>query len=380
MARSWVVLLRRRLRAGTRRWREARMFARAMVWPRRPVLVHLIPTRRCNLSCAYCNEYDDHSAPVSTAELFRRVDLLADLGAMAVTLSGGEPLLHPDLEAVIRRIRARGMLCGVITNGYLLTPERIRRLNRAGLDYLQLSIDNLAPNAASRKSLKVLEPKLRWLSDHAEFAVTVNSVLGGGITNPDDVLAIAHRVRSLGFIATVGLLHEAGGRALPLSRREREAYEEILRLGKSLYTFAHYDRFQINLLSGQPNHWHCPAGCRYLYVCEHGLVHWCSQQRGRPGVPLEQYTREHLEREFQTVKPCAPYCTVSCVHQVALLDSLREQPQQTLAHLVSAPLPGAAIHSARLLEWLFVTHTRRRLYQKLAFRVLGVRRPRNGAS
>lgn len=375
----WV---RRQARSVTRRWREARMFARAMVSPLHPVVVHLIPTRRCNLSCAYCNEYDGASPPVPAPQLFHRVELLAALGATIITLSGGEPLLHPDLDALIRRIRARGMLCGVITNGYLLTPERIRRLNRAGLDYLQISIDNLEPSAISAKSLKVLDQKLRWLAAEAEFAVTVNAVLGGGLVVPEHAVVVARRARELGFTATVGLLHEAGGRALPLSERERRAYEDILRLGKSLYTFAHYDRFQRNLLQGRPNHWQCRAGCRYLYVCEHGLVHWCSQRRGRPGIPLERYGREDLERDYHSTKPCAPYCTVSCVHQTAMLDSLRERPSETLRHLLAAPVPGAPgppARSARLLEWLLVRHAGKRFFQKLVLRLLGVRRPGGGA-
>ena len=72
-------------------------------------------------------------------------------------MSGGEPLLHPDLDAIIHRIREDGMIATLITNGYLLTRERIERLNRAGLDYLQISIDNVVPDEVSKKSLKTLD-------------------------------------------------------------------------------------------------------------------------------------------------------------------------------------------------------------------------------
>ncbi len=368
-----AVLVRRKLRTAGRRWREARMFARAMASPRHPIVVHLIPIRRCNLACSYCNEYDDFSPPVPVETLLRRVDLLASLGATIITLSGGEPLLHPELDALIRHIRRRGILATVITNGYLLAPERIRRLNRAGLDYLQISIDNVRPDGVSMKSLKVLDQKLEWLARYAEFAVTVNSVLGGGMPNPEDALTIARRARQLGFTATVGLLHAPGGHVQPLTPREREVCEQILELGKSLYSFAHYDRFQKNLIHGLPNHWHCRAGSRYLYVCEDGLVHWCSQQRGYPGIPLEEYSRAHLEREYQTRKPCAPYCTVSCVHQTAMVDWFRENPREALLQLVSSG-GGHSPASARLLAWMFLSHPRRRLFQNLALRLLGARR------
>ena len=140
--------------------------------------------RRCNLACAYCNEYDTRSAPVPLETMIRRVDRLAALGTSVVTLSGGEPLLHPALAAIVARIRRQGMLATLITNGYLLTPERIRALNDAGLDHLQISIDNVEPDAVSRKSLRLLEPKLRWLAEGAHFAVNINSVLGEGSRTP----------------------------------------------------------------------------------------------------------------------------------------------------------------------------------------------------
>ena len=125
--------------------REFRMIAKALVDTDHPVLAHLIPTRRCNIACAYCNEYDDFSRPVPIEDLVRRTDLLADLGVSVVTLSGGEPMLHPQLDDLIRHIRSRGMIAGLITNGYLLGPKRIEELNRAGLEYLQISIDNVEP-------------------------------------------------------------------------------------------------------------------------------------------------------------------------------------------------------------------------------------------
>src|SRR5687767_9852032 len=165
------------------RFRQARMLARAFQFAYRPVAAHLIVTRRCNLSCTYCNEFDDHSKPVPTSDLLRRVDLLAGLGTGIVTFSGGEPLLHPDLDVIVSRIRGHSMIATLITNGYLLTRERIRQLNRAGLDHLQISIDNVVPDEVSKKSLKVLDQKLHWLAQSAEFDVTINTVVGGGIRN-----------------------------------------------------------------------------------------------------------------------------------------------------------------------------------------------------
>ena len=128
---STLTNLRRRAKALRRDLRGAAMATRALASTDHPILAHIIPVRRCNLACTYCNEFDDFSKPVETEEMFRRIDKLGALGTSIVTISGGEPLLHPDLDEVIRRIRANGMIAGLITNGYLLVADRIRRLNRA---------------------------------------------------------------------------------------------------------------------------------------------------------------------------------------------------------------------------------------------------------
>lgn len=379
-----VVWLARRMRGIGRRWRQARLFARAMTEPRIPVVAHLIPTRRCNLACAYCNEYDAVSEPVPPAEIAGRIERLAELGCSAVTLSGGEPLLHPHVEDIVRRIRRRRMLAGLITNGYLLSPSLIDRLNRAGLDHLQISIDNAEPDQVSKKSLRVLDSKLVWLARRAAFEVNINVVIGTRVARPEEAVGIFRRAAALGFHTTIGLVHDGRGQMVPLSAAERAVYQELVRISRASFAdFAAYRQFQWNLIEGRANQWHCRAGCRYLYVCERGLVHYCSQQRGRPGIPLESYTRADLEREYSSSKPCAPYCTISCVHQTSMLDQLREQPLEALARWFPSPASGgeAALPTGvRVLKWLFLPARlggRRprltRLLTRAALRVLGLR-------
>ena len=319
--RDTVQQLRRAWKRLHRRTREIRMIARGLASTGHPVLAHVIPMRRCNLSCAYCNEYDDHSKPVAVETMYRRLDRLAELGTGIVTISGGEPLLHPDLDLIIAHIRRRGMIAGMITNGYLLTAQRIQKLNRAGLEHLQISIDNVMPDEVSKKSLKVLDKKLQLLAEHAEFHVNINSVVGGGIHNPQDALTVGRRALELGFTSTVGIIHDGEGQLQPLASREREVYMAMRSMEKSSY--AQINGFQDNIAHGKENQWRCRAGARYLYVCEDGLVHYCSQQRGYPAKPLMEYGPEDLRREYRTAKSCAPRCTVACVHQVSYLDRWR---------------------------------------------------------
>ena len=260
-----------------RKARSLREFVRGLTDTAHPLLVQIVPIRRCNIDCGYCNEYDKVSPPVATDVMRRRIDHLASLGTSVVAFSGGEPMLHPDLDDLIRHIRARGMMAGLITNGYFLVPKRIQDLNRAGLDFLQISIDNIEPDEVSKKSLRVLDKKLQHLKDHANSAEH-HSDLGGGIKNPEDA-TINTRAREgfdlhrqqprIGRPAarvdrTQGLRRCVGGPQRPLP---------AVRIPYSGIT-----NFQNNLADGKPNEWRC-AG-RLPYVCEEGLVHYCSQQRG----------------------------------------------------------------------------------------------------
>ena len=350
--------LRRKSLAVRRRLREAHMFAKALSSARHPILAHIVPTRRCNLACGYCNEYDQHSAPIPTDEMFRRIDKLGELGAMMIHLSGGEPLLHPEVDKIIARIREQGALAGTITNGFLLGPKIIKRLNEAGLDHLQISIDNLKPDDVSMKSLKTLDKKLQTLAELAEFRVNINSVVGNYMDSPEDALVIAGRAKELGFTGTVGIIHDGDGQLRPLDERPKQVFHDVKELSKSVFSFASHSNFQENMVKGLPNEWHCRAGSRYVYVCEDGLVHYCSQQRGTPGIPLTEYTLEDLDRAYGAVKGCAPYCTVGCVHRISWLDDLRESPLNALKQKFPAkngdwsrrdlPVP------VRLLAWMFI--------------------------
>jgi MoaA/NifB/PqqE/SkfB family radical SAM enzyme len=319
--------LRRAWKAVDRRLREFWMIGKGLASKDHPILAHIIPMRRCNLSCTYCNEYDDFSKPVAIDVMYQRLDRLAKLGTTIITISGGEPLLHPDLDLIVSRIRKHGMIAGMITNGYLLTAERIHRLNRAGLDHLQISIDNVMPDEVSKKSLKVLDKKLQLLAEHADFHVNINSVVGGGIHTPQDALTVGKRAIELGFTSTVGIIHDGGGQLQPLGDKEREVYMAMRAMEKNSYARINY--FQDNIAHGKENQWRCRAGARYLYICEDGLVHYCSQQRGYPGKPLADYTLADIRREYRTEKSCAPRCTVACVHQISYVDFWRGKQDLT---------------------------------------------------
>jgi hypothetical protein len=160
------------------------------------------------------------------------------------------------------------------------------------------------------------------LAAHAIFHVNINSVVGGGTAHPEDALIVSKRALELGFTSTVGIIHDGTGQLKPLSGRDREVYLQVKALEKSSY--AQLNHFQQAIAEGRTNNWRCRAGARYLYICEDGLVHYCSQQRGFPAVRLQDYKLRDIQREYLTAKSCAPHCTISCVHQVSTIDFWRD--------------------------------------------------------
>ncbi len=303
--------------------RLARELASAAIFePYRPVLAQMVVTRRCNLACSYCVEYDHTSAPVAREVLEERLDHLARMRAVMVVLTGGEPLLHPELPALIAGVRRRGMTPALNTNGLLLTQERIRALDRAGLYAMQLSIDTVHPNEHTQKSLDALASKLELLSRHARFIVRVNTVLGAG--PPEEALEVAKAVLRFGFESKCSLARDPSGKPFPIDAHTRAIYDEIRALEGRSPGYLSED-FQLPFVAGQTATWSCRAGARFFHVCENGLVHYCAPKWGTPGVPLSEWDEAAIRGAFHAHKPCAAHCPVPYAHQVSRMDSLRPQ-------------------------------------------------------
>jgi len=294
--------------------------------PGRPLLVQLVVTRRCNLACGYCDEYDAVSPPVDIELLERRIDHAGTLGTLVLTLTGGEPLLHPKLDQLVTRVVTRGMVCTVISNGYALTVDWIRRLNEAGLTTLQMSVDNVEPNDWSQKSWTNVRKKLELLKEHARFSVNINAVLGSSTL--EQTREVVAAVRRIGFYMTLGLMHDRDGQIQPglLGDRLVATYEEMQRECRRSIFHRATDEWESGMLRDGSSPFKCRAGGRYLYVDEFGLVSYCSQRRGVPGIDLLDYTQEDVERGFYTPKGCESRCTIACARRASAFDEWRAQP------------------------------------------------------
>ena len=119
------------------------------VTPRRdppgPVVIwNLI--RRCNLACQHCYSISadiDFPGELSTPDIYATMDDLKAFGVPVLILSGGEPLLHPDIFEISRRAKAMGFYVGLSTNGTLIDPSLSQRIAAIGYDYVGISLDGL---------------------------------------------------------------------------------------------------------------------------------------------------------------------------------------------------------------------------------------------
>jgi MoaA/NifB/PqqE/SkfB family radical SAM enzyme len=288
-----------------------------MLFSNAPMDAQLIVTRRCNLSCGYCSEYDNVSEPVPVEDLKRRIDALHRLGAANITLLGGEPLMHPDIAEIVVYAGHKSNV-SLVTNGFLLRNSVIESLNRAGLNNLTVSIDTLHadPSRYIQKSLRSLRTRLERLRNLARFDVHVTAVLCE--SSRDDFLELIDEIKAFGFRMSVNLIHNAKGYVTIGGEPYIELYEEFYRRGRP-FSYLDYD-YGKKLLEGERPDWKCRAGARYLYVDEYGKVQLCASQMGRLGKPIEEYTSADLDEQSRTYKGCEEGCSVGCAYRCSLLD------------------------------------------------------------
>jgi MoaA/NifB/PqqE/SkfB family radical SAM enzyme len=282
------------------------------IFDAKALYAQLVITDDCNLSCSYCNEYIPGAPPIPLATLQARVDHLAALGVLVYDLLGGEPLLHPDLAALIRYIKAvrHDTLVILITNGFLLNAQKVAALNDAGLDMMQISVDSIVPTASSPKALKTVLPKLRILAREARFRVKVQSVLTEQTARQYD--EFRQLLADLPFDFGFSLLHAPGGRMVLQG-------EEFLRLLAEHDLFAGmrlYQHHAEEMLAGNDSPpWKCLGGSKFLYVNAAGEVQFCSQNR-EFHKPLLHVTFADL-RANKRHKACEAGCALGCVRQVS---------------------------------------------------------------
>jgi len=286
------------------------------VWDDLPIWAQLNITYKCNLDCSYCSEYDNSKDHVPYADLTARIDKIKSLGALLTDLIGGEPMLHPDLERLMRYVTGSGMSTGMTTNGFLLTEDRLKRLMDAGMGRIQISLDALNPTPGTPKSLKTLRKKIEMVAKYPIW-FRVNTVICEQTVN--EVEQVAEFCMNLGVAINFSVVHNRGRLTKSLNNK---AYLDRVRWlkgqklqGRPISTNYFLIDYYEKALEGKPVDWTCQAGNKCYYVSPAGDFHYCYHVA--PQMPLAEVTRETLAGN-RGRKGCEENCGVDCVLSTSL--------------------------------------------------------------
>lgn len=262
-------------------------------------------TYRCQLACPYCSNPLRYQAgaPLATGDWMRIMEEAEDLGVVQVNLTGGEPLLREDLEALIAKARALDLYVNLITSGIPLDRDRLMRLHEFGLDSVQLSIqaadpqlcDRLAGAPVYNHKLKVAE----WIRG-CNMPLTLNVVLHGANLNEiEEIIALAEKLEANRLeLANVQYL----GWALP----NRDALLPARNAVDEARAFAQSARARLtrvmDIVFVTPDYYaDVPRACmdgwgrRYIVITPEGFVLPCHAAHTVKDLPLERATERRLQ-------------------------------------------------------------------------------------
>jgi cyclic pyranopterin phosphate synthase len=224
-------------------------------------------TDRCNFRCVYCMEPDVQFQPrenmLTSAEIIRMARVAQSLGVRKIRLTGGEPTLHPQLTDIISGIRAAtDVEIAMISNGSLLTRQKLSAWKRAGLDRMTISIDSVRADRFARVTRSTVTPEdviagIEMCVAEGLTPLKLNAVLVRG-QNDDEAVELARLARRFGvemrFIEYMPLdSAHAWDRSLMVTAQEtREAVEAEFALTPTNMDDAHSTARTYRFTDGAP--------------------------------------------------------------------------------------------------------------------------------
>lgn len=224
-------------------------------------------TDRCNFRCVYCMEPDVQFQPrenmLTPGEIIRMARVAQSLGVRKIRLTGGEPTLHPQLTEIISGIRAAtDVEIAMISNGSLLTREKLSAWKRAGLDRMTISIDSVRADRFTRVTRSTVTPEdviagIEMCVAEGLTPLKLNAVLVRG-QNDDEAVELARLARRFGvemrFIEYMPLdSAHAWDRSLMVTAQEtREAIEAEFALTPTNMDDAHSTARTYRFTDGAP--------------------------------------------------------------------------------------------------------------------------------
>lgn len=244
---------------------------------KRMVSVIFDVTNACNLRCKHCynNSGAKREDELTFEEIKKAVDTFANIGVLNMVLSGGEPLLHPDLFDIISYIRSKPLSCIIFTNGTLITQEVVNRFKALSILSVAISLDGATPETndsfrgipgSFEKTVKAIK-----MLKEAEIPVRINVCLHKGILGEiDDLLNLFREWNITEY--SVWPVSYTGRSQEPDFVITLEEYKTVLKQLKE-YQSAEGVKNEIPYVPQQIN---CGAGRGSLTIRSNGTITLCS--------------------------------------------------------------------------------------------------------
>lgn len=317
-------------------------------WPRSllfrsPYTCNIKITTRCNLKCGFCGLWSTPHGRELHLDNYRFIaDLLDRLHVSRVVITGGEPLLRDDTQDIIALFSKKGMSTTLLTNGTLLTPDRLNTLIRAGLHDIGISLDSLDPDRIE----KICGGKNIWNTVVDAIRMSVNNVSNGLVEvlttvtreNLHEIPEIVEFVdTSLGAWSVVNPINvpesdrailsaNTQGWAPPLPAGDVDRVYDTLALMKQkgsrlLVSDRFLDESRRYLKTGDFR-WTCDAGERYFTIFPDGGLAPCSDQPSIRNI-LEmtpgEFRSAGYRREVRDVQRQCGGCIFSCWREASYM-------------------------------------------------------------
>jgi MoaA/NifB/PqqE/SkfB family radical SAM enzyme len=284
----------------------------------------------CNARCGFCNFALDKLPREDWVYVPRQgalesVNILHAQGVRYLVITGGEPMMHPDLGAIIKRGAELGMKVMLVTNGSFLRPERIRELVVLGLSSFIISIDAATVESHERnrglpgvcQKIREANGLLNELKVHATASVTMSRLV--------DYEALPDFLESLGFtsvtfsypLRTLGsnFLGYSDSRLVDYSNEELyEAFEQVKRIKKRFLVVnptASIEEMQ-RFVRNEPQRFPCLGGFQYFYLDWH-LMLWRCHNWETPMCSIYEFDGS------QRVRDGCTRCMIDCYRDSSVM-------------------------------------------------------------
>jgi MoaA/NifB/PqqE/SkfB family radical SAM enzyme len=278
----------------------------------RPYLAHLCLTHQCNLKCYYCRAWQVTFDSLGLGHWMKIIDRLDQMGVAVISITGGEPLLHPDIFQIIEYANRKGLYVRLTTNG-TMHQSRYDKLMDTNIDAISISLDDVQgddlPN--SKASPKILRTIRHMYEDRRSdrIRLSISMVLHEG--NCDSV---AHSLRTLQaqfpdlkvFVQPVvtgkGLFRHEEVQEVKMCRT-LASYANVL---DPEYYFAFCEKIQAE------KRWTCQAGERFFDIKPDGQFYICQDFATELNILDEAFLSAWRAYDFSKIRSECAGCTYSC--------------------------------------------------------------------